>query len=891
MSLQQQLTRGISVVLGVIAIFMALNLMSFWDIDGFVTNVLPRNVAIARTYERFGDIWNKLFETAKDHLSIYDNELIKMPEQDLEVLANTINRLDNLVEAKERQTSLRDLQHLSTSYKKQLTAYYLLLTNRNRLQQKKFLKRQKATQGLETEVFNLLDRFKRMLADFNAALKNPDFQASLGQTSSLMEKISRIDKDLLLAETEVALYISQKSGGSASLSPNVGQKAATRVETRLRAILFLLENSIQESKTPIHKRVLSQVEKKIRRFYDSFQKMRNVLEAPQGELLEIEDQLAKQIKSLAELRVKANESATREAEIYWKRIFSISDQIKLHATNNHRLILAFLLIVLAAGIYMIFSLPRKIGGPLKKLSRQIENYKLGSEPPEIPRSNTEEIDSIANAYKIMAQKLNLQADINRSYMESIHSLTHVYRELHETRKRIDNPNERLEKAIDFILDQLITKCPKIDLLKVMVKKEKPSATNKKEKVTYFLRLGDPEFSERFANSDEFPVYCESTRWNSEEPSLSAEEIIPEGQGLTGHFYEESPGLKTGNDANSFFQAIYSPQKLSDLPTLRNRDFERGLNGCVFTEPLNLPQNDESEDKKELGLLFLYFLDPDTMLSWQDIFFIQIIASQLASIIETDNLLHERDLKRNLDEQLNTAKEIQDNLLPYSIPQVANLKITKFWKSAAEVGGDFYDFFVLDNKRVGVVIADASGKNVPAAIIMTVFKTALSTMELDKISAKDVLTRANKVISKNITPDRFITAMYVIINSETGEVELSSAGHNPAFVVSGRGLELSLHEKNVGGMPLGIIDDNEYESIRFRLKNNDQLFLYTDGVTEARDVNQAEFGEKGLKRFLMMPRANNPAEELGKVILRYSENAGQHDDITAVSIEYKGQKND
>lgn len=893
MSLQKRLAKGISVVLGVILIFMALTTMSYFDIEGFVSTILPRNVTMARAYGNFADTWDQVFKTANDSLFIYENSDKNQSQIANESLNSIISRLENLLQIPERKENLQHIEHLCASFTKQLSSYYLLHANRNRLHTKKSISRQKATQGLKSEVVSLLDRFKKMLSDFNTALKNPDFQASLGRTSSLMVKITRIEKDLLLAETEVALYISQKSSSSpANSDPNSGKKAARRVENRLRAILFLLGNSIQESTTPIHRRVLHQIEIKIRSFHESFQKLRTILEAPESELMEIEDQLSRHMERLEELRKIGVEKTTSEAEFYWSQIFSISDQLKRHATSNHRLILAFLILVFIAGVYLNFSIPAKIGGPLKQLNKEIENYKLGHEIESIPTSDTEEIDSLAKAFQMMGEKLNQQADVNRSYLQSIHSLTQVYRELHQTKKRLDRPNERLEKAIDFILDQLITKCPKIDLLKVMVKKERhangDSSGKRSTNEVYFFRLGDPEFSEKFTLSKEFIPYCESVGWNPSDPSLSTEEIILKNQGLTDYFDENNSSIKTGNEDSSFYQAVYPPQKLCTLPTLTNRTHEKGLAGCVFTEPLNLPMDDPDEIEKELGLLFIYFIDSDTMLSWQDISYIQIIASQLASIIETDKLLHERDAKRRLDEQLNFAKEIQDNLLPDVIPQVTNLKIAKLWKSAAEVGGDFYDFFVLGKNRLGVVIADASGKNVPAAIIMTVFKTTLSTMELDKISACEVLTRANNVIAKNITPDRFITAMYVIIDSETGEVELSSAGHNPAFVVSGRGMELVIHEKNVSCMPLGILEGFEYQSTSFKMKQDDLLFLYTDGVTEARNTEGEEFGESGLKRFLQKPRTAAPAEDLGKQLVEFAKNAAQHDDITAVSIEFKGK---
>ena len=876
MSLQKRLARAIAAILAVFIVFLALSLMSFYDIEGFVTLILPRHVTIARTYERLADNWSSAFQGALEHSQNFSNVSPESTSTTIEKLNGINSRLKNLVELPEHKESLRSITLLCASFTSQLSSYYLQLNNRNRLHRKKFLSRQKATVGMKSEIVTLLDRFKSMLNDFNNALKNPDFQASLGQTSVLMQKIARIEKDLLLAETEMALYISQKSNETNS-DPNSGKKASERVENRIRAILFLLENSAQDSSNSLQKRVLKQIQGKISSFYQSFQKLRNVLEAPEGELIELEDNLSRQLSSLEALTRKGMEISAEEAEFYWGRIFAISDQIRDHATSNHHIILSFLLLVLVAGIYLYFAIPKSFSAPIRELNKQIESFKLGSEIAEIPPTDTLEIDNLATAFVMMGHKLNQQADVNRSYLESIHDLTHVYRELHQTRKRLDRPHARLEKAIDYILDQLITRCPKIDLLKVMVQSSDGKG---------FERLGDPLFSERFVKSEEFSAYCTSVNWDRNNPA-SSEEIIPADGSLTGHFFEEFSGIRTSSDDNSFFQATYEVQQLSKLPILENFEHERGLKGSLLVEFLMLPQEDPFEDQKKLGLLFVYFVEPEIKLSWQDIFFIQIIASQLASIIETDKLLHERDVKRNLDEQLNMAKEIQDNLLPYSIPRVESLHVTKLWKSAAEVGGDFYDFFVLGPKKIGVVIADASGKNVPAAIIMTVFKTALSTMELDKIPADEVLTRANKVIAKNITPDRFITAMYVIINSETGEVQLSSAGHNPAFVASGHGHDLALHEKNVSCMPLGIVDSFEYESISFKLKKNDMLLLYTDGVTEARNADGEEFGVARLKKYLSRPRSENPASDLEKELNEFSVNAGQHDDITAVTIEFKG----
>ena len=887
MSLQRRLTRGIMAVLALILVFMLLTSISYWDIEGFVTSILPVNITIARSYERVTSYWTQLADSADDSML---NNMSDAQEAAItaraDELTGLVKKLENLVSDKERSAVLRNIANLSTTFIRQLDSFKLLLKNRNRALKKNSDRRAKAAEGLRSEVENLLDRFKSMMIDLNSAFKNPDFQASLGTTSTLMEKISRIEKDLILAETEVALYLSIRHGKETPEELKRGKNSAARVENRLRAVMFLLERSVHESKTVLHKRVLSQVETKIRGFYESFQKLRNVLEAPESDLIELEDQLQRILSEMNSLKQQGVALSTSEAEIFWNRIFYISDQLKQHASNNHKLILAFLLIVLVGGIYLIIVFPGQIGGPLKKLSTEIAEFELGKPLGEIPLSNTAEIDSLAQAFKVMTGRLKQQGDVNQKYLESIHSMTVIYRELHETTKRTDTPDERIEKAINMILEQLIWHCPGIDLVKVMVIREEQENSDR-----YFLRLGDPEFSERFKTSSEFAPYCESVGYNPQNPPNSAAEKIPcdaDENGVTGWYFENSLGIKTGADGGSFFQPVYRPLAIGSNPTLAERRHERGLKGSLVTEPLNMPVHGSDDLQEQRGLLFVYYLNPETLLSWQEIFFIQIIASQIAAIIETDGLLQEHDLKKKMDDQLQMAKEIQENLLPRAVPEIVGLHISSVSKSAEEVGGDYYDFFRLDASRLAVVIADAAGKNVPAAIIMTVFKTTLSTMELEKLSANEVLTRANRIIAKNITNDRFITAMYVIINADTGEIELSCAGHNPALIVTGRGMEKAIHEKTSKGLPLGILEDYAYESISFKMKKDDLLFLYTDGVTEARNSIDEEYGESSLKKFLTRPRSQNIAGAILAEVEEFSKSAKQHDDITAVSLEYIGR---
>ncbi|HOY69138.1 MAG TPA: PP2C family protein-serine/threonine phosphatase, partial [Candidatus Ozemobacteraceae bacterium] len=511
------------------------------------------------------------------------------------------------------------------------------------------------------------------------------------------------------------------------------------------------------------------------------------------------------------------------------------------------------------------------------------------ELPEV-QSDTEEIHTLAESFHNLAFSLHEQAEINKTYLKTIQKLTEIYSELESDKAEMVGINKeaRLENAVGKVLELLRDTLPGIGLVKIM--RKSPESV---ETPAGFLRLGAPQFTQEFLSSHEYFPYAASTGLPTDHRQDQGREFLPLHEGLTGWYCDNKMlGIQCSDDDRSFFRRSLPLPAIQDNPVLRGRTHEQGLNGCLLLLPLLTPiQAGEAtllSDPEYDEVLFVYFPDPDTRLSLQDVSFIKIIADQLASIIETDKLMTAADKKKKLDTQLQMAREIQENLLPQKTPVIPGLGISRISKSAAEVGGDYYDFFDLGSKRLGLVIADASGKNVPAAIIMTVFKTTLSTMELTKLSAGEVLTRANDIIQLNITNDRFITAMYAIIDATTGEVELACAGHNPAVVVSRRNGPPTLEERSASGLPLGIVS-MKYQPTRFTMKPGDLLVLYTDGVTEARNPDAEEYGAERLKRFLGGQQRTDPARALLDDIGLFTGDAPQYDDITAVTVEFKGNK--
>ncbi|MDD2623804.1 MAG: SpoIIE family protein phosphatase [Candidatus Riflebacteria bacterium] len=892
MRLQQKIARGMLAVLVVVVVFIFLTNKSYNDIEGFLVRDLPINFKIARQYERFAEYWSKVGESIKDHVkfgidkNISYNEISENLEEYLLSIGELIVLTDDL-------PAYTEIKYKCMGYMSQIKALELLVNKRNRLQSKFSEKREIATENAKTEILHLLEQFKSMMQSWRETFSSADFKESLVGTSSLMDNISRIEKDLIVADSEMSVYLSIKKNSEHSedtdkkKDDNKTTLSANRVERRLRAILSLVSKVISQSRLPIHKRVLTQIEIKIKSFYDAFIKLRNVIEVPELDFIETEDQINKTLTDATSVRQNAVSLAHARSEFFWRKIFAVSDQLINRASDNYHVMLSFLGLILAVSIYLVYEFPRSVSRPLEKLNHGVSEFQLGKNSLTLEQSGISEIDELSLAFNSMVRRLNVQGEINRRYLESIHSLTSIYRDLHEIEDRYDYPFERIENAITLVLQQLIEHCPKIDLAKAMVIYEEPETEKK-----YFMRIGNPEYSENFKNSEESLSYFKSTGYNPDDPDNSDPELMPLNKGLTGYYFEQFNDIRLGTESGpEFFIESYPllpiPKNFHDNANVSlekgEKLYESGLKGSLLTEKLKVPEKDPSIVQNARGLLFVYFMGENVKLSWQEIFFIQIIASQIASIIETDALLLEHDQKKMLDDQLNMAREIQENLLPRRVPNIDGLEISKINQPAAEVGGDYYDFFDLKDGKIRVVIADASGKNVPAAIIMTVFKTTLSTMDLAKMSAAEVLFRANNIIAKNITNDRFITAMYAIIDSITGQVELSSAGHNPAFVVPMNGN--AIHAKNSKGLPLGIVEGFEYQTISFNLNDGDILWMYTDGVTEARNVSEEEFGEKKLKKFLVSYKGNNPTADLLSKLQEFSKLARQHDDITAVSVKF------
>ncbi len=212
----------------------------------------------------------------------------------------------------------------------------------------------------------------------------------------------------------------------------------------------------------------------------------------------------------------------------------------------------------------------------------------------------------------------------------------------------------------------------------------------------------------------------------------------------------------------------------------------------------------------------------------------------------------------------------------------------WWGPALQVGGDFYDAFMLDEERVGLVIADVSDKGIPAALYMTVARTLIHSEALEGDLPSAALMRVNRSLLLNSQKGLFVTCLYAILNTRTGEMTYANARHNRPLWLHRTRKDMVWLEK--GGMPLGVSEQLKLSDQQLQVKEHDQLVFYTDGVTEARAVDGTLFGEERLFNILNLFRNRPSSSLIGAIdqkIMDFMGGAQVSDDLTLMVIHRYG----
>lgn len=266
-----------------------------------------------------------------------------------------------------------------------------------------------------------------------------------------------------------------------------------------------------------------------------------------------------------------------------------------------------------------------------------------------------------------------------------------------------------------------------------------------------------------------------------------------------------------------------------------------------------------------------------------------IDKSLKEIEYYKSILASRDKLIAFKQELDIATSIQTSILPKKFPAFPDRKEIDIYAkmlTAKEVGGDLYDFFLIDKYRLGVIIGDVSGKGIASALLMAVSKTLLKATALKGLPVDNILSEVNNILVDESPSHMFVTVFYGVLDTRNGAFEYSNGGHNLPYIISTDGKVKQI--ENFGGLVLGAIKNMEYNSNIIMLKPGESLFFYTDGITEAFNIAEEQFQENRLEESLYDQQnltAQGLVESVLNVVKKFTSGTEQSDDITCLALKF------
>ncbi len=262
-----------------------------------------------------------------------------------------------------------------------------------------------------------------------------------------------------------------------------------------------------------------------------------------------------------------------------------------------------------------------------------------------------------------------------------------------------------------------------------------------------------------------------------------------------------------------------------------------------------------------------------------------------SVVETQEKLREEYIEKGrISEQLSIASGIQNGVLPTDFPKNSQYELYALMHPARQVGGDFYDFFLTDDKEhLVMVIGDVSDKGIPAALFMMAGKTTVRSVVMNERDPAKVLVQVNNTLYEQNPMSMFITIWIGILNLNTGVMNTASAGHEyPFMALEGRPFE---QINDIHGLVVGELPNMKYKTCTYQLHKGDRVFVYTDGATDAMNTAEEQIGTKQLLKIVQSEAHNETAKDLSLAVKEridtFSEGMAQFDDITILSLTWFG----
>ncbi|HUL45401.1 MAG TPA: PP2C family protein-serine/threonine phosphatase [Bacteroidota bacterium] len=331
----------------------------------------------------------------------------------------------------------------------------------------------------------------------------------------------------------------------------------------------------------------------------------------------------------------------------------------------------------------------------------------------------------------------------------------------------------------------------------------------------------------------------------------------------------STGMVRVSDANAVLEEYRFPEHSS-----RVKDGKSIQSGFEFSGRTYVFEISDKESRSGV----IPFEETDQML-------LDALTKQVHASLENRHLHEQAIENERIERELSVAASIQRKIIPLKLPAVPGYEIAGINIPSRSVGGDYYDCIPLPDKRYALIIADVSGKGVPAALLVSSLHAYLTAYLEGNDPLPALAGKLNKALFRASTEDRFVTALLALLTPATGDIEYLSAGHNPAYILKS---DHTIEELKLGGIPLGMLDaDFPYQSEHRKLTPGEGLLLYTDGVTEAENERHELYEQAhSLSGFLASRRPERAESFIGDLISEirsHTGSASQNDDITAMYL--------
>jgi serine phosphatase RsbU (regulator of sigma subunit) len=301
---------------------------------------------------------------------------------------------------------------------------------------------------------------------------------------------------------------------------------------------------------------------------------------------------------------------------------------------------------------------------------------------------------------------------------------------------------------------------------------------------------------------------------------------------------------------------------------------------VMAVPLNIDINNV------FGIIYADSPTSEATFGEEHLNILTTLASVASIRVENARLLEERFERERMERELELATEIQQTFQPSAPPVMDDYEFQGISFSCYEIGGDYYDFIALHNENMLIALGDVSGKGTAAALLMSSLHASIHSQVTAKTSLLDTVTSVNQYLVENTPTNRFVTLFIAELDPKSGILNYINAGHNPPIVGRADG---RVEQLESGGFPLGLMPAAEYEVGNVHLDSGDSLVIYSDGVSEANNLNEDEFGMERLTSVIsknIKASASGMRDKIESALSDFTQTAPANDDITLVIVKRK-----